>query len=122
MSAVQSELSALNICLASLEEDARLHARVIPDQLVENVLAIIKNCGGLVCEIAALLTKMGSGSLARKAQWTAFGQADVARLRGHLEAHKSALNIALDIISQRVLHVFKSMVLIGVTRLREMCW
>jgi len=66
MAVVQSELASLNICLASLENDAGLHAKAISQQLAENVLAIIKNYDALVCEISALLAKMGTASLARK--------------------------------------------------------
>jgi hypothetical protein len=50
-------------------------------------------------DMTILLDKLLSANMLRKTQWTVSGKDDVNKLRSSPESHKSALEIALDIIS-----------------------
>ena len=54
------------------------------------------NCDGVTNSMSELLEKMSSGSLGRRIQWTALKKDEMEKLMSSLEAHKSALDIALD--------------------------
>lgn len=50
-------------------------------------------------DIEETLKKHEGSRLSEAAQWVAFGKNDVVKLRSSLEAHKSALEIALEMVS-----------------------
>jgi hypothetical protein len=53
----------------------------------------------VVAEIERTLNRHEGSGLAKAARWTAIGQGDISKLRLSLEAHKSALEIALDMVT-----------------------
>ena len=60
---------------------------------------IIENCGIVVGEIDVLLAKYTVESKRRRIQWAIEGQPDMAKYRSNLEARKSALDIAMDLMT-----------------------
>ena len=50
-------------------------------------------------DIEKTLVKHGGGRMNKAAKWVASGKSDVAKLQLSLEAHKSALEIALDMVT-----------------------
>jgi hypothetical protein len=52
-----------------------------------------------VLDIEETLKKHEGGKLGKAAQWVAFGKNDVVKLRSNLEAYKSALEIALEMVT-----------------------
>ena len=53
----------------------------------------------VVAEIELTLNRQSGSRLAKAARWTAVGQGNISKLRSSLEAHKSALDIALDMVT-----------------------
>lgn len=102
LDAIYRELSSIKIVLDLLAHDAESEATKIlgiPKQLQDQVLGIIENCGSVVRQIDDLLVKYTADSKRRKIQWTIEGHADMAKYRSNLEAHKSALDIAMDMMT-----------------------
>jgi hypothetical protein len=52
-----------------------------------------------VVDIEQTLKKHEGGKVIKAAKWVASGKSDVSRLQLSLEAHKSALEIALDMVT-----------------------
>jgi hypothetical protein len=49
-------------------------------------------------DVQQTLEKHEGGTLSKAAKWVASGKSDVAKLQSSLKAHKSALDIALDMV------------------------
>lgn len=100
LDAVARELLSLNTVLELLGEDvAGSENGCLPDTLRKQITGIITNCTGVVVEIQVLLDKHEGTKITKAAKWVAFGNDDMNKLRSSLEAHKSALEIALDMIA-----------------------
>jgi hypothetical protein len=59
---------------------------------------IVTNCTSVILEIQKILDKQNGMGVQKAALWALSSRADVDKLRTSLEAHKSALEIALDMI------------------------
>lgn len=95
MQAFSKELVSLQLCLESLKEE-----RIVgqfPDKLKQSLLVIISSCSDVVDQMSSLLARHSSGSLGRRMQWSMFSRDEADRLRSSLEAHKSAIEIALSV-------------------------
>ncbi|KAF5532458.1 hypothetical protein FMEXI_12415 [Fusarium mexicanum] len=102
---VARELLSLQTVLELIQEDVTDKSKTFPTTLERHVSGIIINCSSVVVELQECITKYGGDSrLKSKAGWAINGQGDVAKLRSNLEAHKAALELALDMLS---LHVTK---------------
>ncbi|KAF5722947.1 hypothetical protein FMUND_2304 [Fusarium mundagurra] len=102
---VARELLSLQTVLELIQEDVTDENKTFPTTLERHVSGIITNCNSVVVELQECITKYGGDSrLKSKAGWAINGQGDVAKLRSNLEAHKAALDLALDMLS---LHVTK---------------
>ncbi|KAG4253696.1 hypothetical protein FPRO04_08907 [Fusarium proliferatum] len=102
---VARELLSLQTVLELIQEDVTDESKVFPTTLGRHVSGIIINCNSVVVELQECITKYGVDSrLKTKAGWAINGQGDVAKLRSNLEAHKTALELALDMLS---LHITK---------------
>ena len=116
LDAISRELSSLSLCRSALANDSASPAAGFPLSLADNVLSVVRNCNEVVHEIDALLAKMSVDSIKRKVQWAAYGRKDATTLWLNLEAHKSALDIALDMItlyvSLRILDIHSFYVLL----------
>ncbi|CCT76144.1 uncharacterized protein FFB20_09145 [Fusarium fujikuroi] len=101
---VARELLSLQTVL-ELIKDAIDEDKTFPNTLAYHVSNILANCHLVVTELQGCLTKYGSNRLKTKAGWAISGQGDVTKLRSNLEAHKAALELALDMLA---LHTAKA--------------
>lgn len=94
LDAVSRELLSLQPLLEILSDDAGDSA--FPASLLQQIAGIIKNSGVVLEDIEKLLQTFSAFGLRRSMKWAINGRDDMAKLRSTLEAHKSALDIALD--------------------------
>jgi hypothetical protein len=100
LDAVSRDLLSLKTVLELLAEDASdSNDTVFPETLRKQVTGIIANCTGVLEQIEEVLKKHSGNRIDKAAKWAISGQNDVAKLRSSLEAHKSALEIALDMVA-----------------------
>jgi hypothetical protein len=71
----------------------------IGDQFPPSLSSVVHNNTGVVAEIEQTLQKHESTRLSKAVQWATSGKGDMAKLRLSLEAHKSAFEIALDMVA-----------------------
>jgi hypothetical protein len=81
------------------DDDGDLPKVPLSDTLTRQIAGIVTNCMGIVEEIENTLKRHEGTGLAKAARWTAVGQRDVPKLRSSLEAHKSALELILDMVA-----------------------
>ncbi|RYC85486.1 hypothetical protein BFJ63_vAg11586 [Fusarium oxysporum f. sp. narcissi] len=96
---VSRELHSLQTVLELIEEDAKDDTKPFPPTIQHHVSGIVSNCGSVVLEVETCIKKYGDGRVKSRAAWAINGQGDMEKLRSSLEAHKSALEPALDMIS-----------------------
>ncbi|KAF5536868.1 hypothetical protein FMEXI_10163 [Fusarium mexicanum] len=111
---VARELLSLQTVL-ELIKDAIDEDRSFPDTLAYHVSGILANCHSVVLELQGCITKYSNNRLGTRAAWAISGQGDVAKLRSNLEAHKAALELALDMLA---LHTAKA-IRIDTTEIRN---
>ena len=100
LDAVSRELLSLKTVLELLADDVDdSSSRSIPQTLQNQIAGIVRNCTGVVVDIEQTLKKHEGGKVIKAAKWVASGKSDVCRLQLSLEAHKSALEIALDMVT-----------------------
>jgi ankyrin repeat protein len=100
LDAVSRELISLKTVLEILSEDAENSTGGgFPQSLVRQICGILTNCGGVLEQIEASLQKHAGGGVKRGVKWSLSGRDDVNKLRSSLEAHKSALDIALEMVA-----------------------
>jgi chromosome segregation ATPase len=97
MEAVSGELSSLTLCLEALRNDS-LNIK-FSESLQQNLVGVLRNCDDVIKEMQDLLKKLSSESLGRRMEWSMLARDEMNKLRSRLEAHKSAIDIALDLIS-----------------------
>ncbi|KAF4331899.1 hypothetical protein FBEOM_14317 [Fusarium beomiforme] len=113
---VARELLSLQTVLELIKEDATDEDTIFPNTLAHHVSGIVSNCNSVVIELQDCITKYsGDNRLKTKAGWAINGQGDVAKFRSNLEAHKAALELALDMLA---LHVTKE-IKINTTEIRN---
>lgn len=97
---ISRELLSLRTVLELLAEDTSNPITPFPAPLQKQILGIVKNCNVVVCEIGGVLKRHEKSKLGRSGYWTVGGgKADMAKFRSNLEAHKSALEIALEMVA-----------------------
>lgn len=105
LDSVSRELLSLTTVLELLAEDIQDsnsndgRGGLVPETLKKQITGIVTNCTGVVLEIQKSLEKHEDGGMTKAARWAMAGQEDILKLRSNLEAHKSALEIALDMIA-----------------------
>jgi hypothetical protein len=100
LDAVSRELLSLKTVLELLADDVNdSNTKPIPQMLQKQITGIVTNCTGVVVDIEQTLKKHEGGKLNKAAKWVASGKSDVVKLQLSLEAHKSALEIALDMVT-----------------------
>jgi hypothetical protein len=100
LDAVSRELLSLKTVLELLADDVDdSSSRSIPQTLQNQIAGIVRNCTGVVVDIEQTLKKHEGGKVNKAVKWVASGKSDVSRLQLSLEAHKSALEIALDMVT-----------------------
>lgn len=100
---VSRELTSLKSVIEILSEDAEnsIHGG-FPETLVRQIYGILANCNDVLGQIEVSLQKYAGGSVTRGVKWSLSGRDDMIKLRSSLEAHKSALDIALDMVAMYV--------------------
>jgi hypothetical protein len=97
---VSRELQSLKIVLETLADDTGDPTKVsLPETLKRQIAGIVTNCMGIVVEIEHTVERHEGSELAQAVRWRAIGRGDISKLRSSLEAHKSALEIALDMVT-----------------------
>jgi hypothetical protein len=97
---VARELLSLKTILELLQEDlSDTTSTSIPVTLRVQTMRVISNCNTVAIEIENVLEKHSGSRIDKSVKWTLFGKGDVSKLRLSLEAHKSALEIALDMVT-----------------------
>ncbi|KAF2115115.1 hypothetical protein BDV96DRAFT_93809 [Lophiotrema nucula] len=100
LDSISRELLSLETVLSLLADDVKTSSESLPATLGKQILGIISNCNRVVAEIEGSLAKHGKSKLGSGGYWTVGGgKGDMAKLRMTLEAHKSALDIALDMVT-----------------------
>ncbi|UPK95305.1 hypothetical protein LCI18_006240 [Fusarium solani-melongenae] len=99
LDSVSRELLSLKTILELIQEDASDESRPFPTTLNQHVNAILANCNLVVTEIQSCITNYNQGRLRSRVTWAINGQGDINKLRSSLEAHKTALEIALDMLA-----------------------
>lgn len=96
---VSRELQSLQSVLGLIQEDAEDEDKPFPPAIGQHVSGIVSNCNSVVLKIQSCITEYGDSRLEPKATWTVTRQGDMQKLRTSLEAHKSALELALDMLA-----------------------
>ncbi|WAO95247.1 Hypothetical protein NCS54_01286000 [Fusarium falciforme] len=96
---VSRELQSLQSVLRLIEDDATNEEKPFPPVIGQHVLSIVSNCNSVILEIEACIAQYGQKRLKAQVTWAIGGQGDVEKLRTNLEAHKSSLELALDMHS-----------------------
>lgn len=100
---ISRELHSLQTVLELLAEDASDSSKNhFPPTLQKQIEGIISNCGQVLAEIERTLEKYKGYGASKGARWAVSGSDDVTKLRISLEAHKSALEIALEMVAMYV--------------------
>jgi hypothetical protein len=100
LDAVSRELGSLQRLLELLAEDAsEASENPFPTTLQKQISGIITNCTDVVRQIEELVEKHQGNRVARGTMWAMGGQADMLKLKAMLEAHKTALDIGLEMIT-----------------------
>jgi hypothetical protein len=99
LDAVSRELVSLNNVLGILSEDAQSPAvETFPPNLRNQVSSVLKSCQIALGQIETCLQTYSRGGLTEGARWSVHGRSDIDKLRSTLEAQKSALDLALDLV------------------------
>jgi hypothetical protein len=97
---ISRELLSVKTVLELLADDVNESTNhSIPQTLQKQIVGIVTNCTSVVVDIEETLKKHDGGKLNKAAKWIVSGKNDVAKLQSSLEAHKSALEIALDMVN-----------------------
>ncbi|KAK1988162.1 hypothetical protein LZ30DRAFT_699882 [Colletotrichum cereale] len=97
--AVSRELLSLKSVLELIADDFENSPRPPPDGLLTQVSGVLSNCNNIIAEVDSCVQTHQGSRIQKGARWAAFGRGDMTRLRATLEAHKTTLNLALDMLS-----------------------
>ena len=99
MDLVSRELHSLEYVLKILADDTgNYHDENLPSSFVERIKETVVSCGDIVKQIAECLESHTGNRGIKGAMWVAGGREKMTKLRTHLEAYKSGLNIAVDML------------------------
>jgi hypothetical protein len=97
---ISRELTSVQSVLSLLKDDiATANDQAIPETLRGQINSIISNCSRVLKELDELLQRHEGERMHQAACWATTGKRDAAKLRGTIEAHKGALNLALDLLT-----------------------
>lgn len=96
LDSVSRELHSLTTILEILTQDALANPEPFDGPLGKQISGIVSNCKDVITQIEISLQKHSKPSLGTGIKWSVAGQDDMTKFRSSLEAHKSALDIALD--------------------------
>jgi hypothetical protein len=87
------ELASISLCVSSLKDENFN----FPLNLQRQLALVLRNCERTVQDMDKIVRKHSNAGIGRRMQWSLNDGQDVARLRERLEAHKSTLDITLDL-------------------------
>lgn len=97
---ISQELTSVESVLSLLKDDIdTTNDQAIPETLRRQITSIICNCSRVLKELDELLQRHNGERMDQAAYWATVGKRDAAKLRGTLEAHKGALNLALEFLT-----------------------
>lgn len=102
LNAVSLELQSVYLVLQNLKRDTvgPTTNSTLPSDLKQQILVIIKNCGRVVRDIESCLKKHRQSRRGIGGYWLlGGGKDDMAKYRSSLEAHKSAIGIAVQVVN-----------------------
>jgi archaellum component FlaC len=100
LDAIMRELVSLKIVLELLADDlSGSDQGPLPESLTKQIRGILDGCETVITHIKETLAKFQGNSLVVKRQWVTSGRPDMDKLKPSLEAHNTALGIALDMMS-----------------------
>jgi hypothetical protein len=102
LDSVKRELGSLQTVLEVIAVDASDSNITFPPLLEKQLPGVLANCGLVVSQIEELLQKYIGGGIRQGVRWAVSGKDDVNKLLVTLEAHKSALDMALEMIAMYV--------------------
>ena len=101
MDGISRELHSLQGVLDLLKEDADL----FPPPLAAQTLAVLEHCGKVLTALDMCFLTLNSRELPRQERrklWVASGKRDSALFKPVIEAHRSLIGIALDLVEAYV--------------------
>ena len=98
LDAVSRELASLTTLLELIAEDAE-DIENLPKPLRKHIAGILTNCELVLVEVQRLIAKYDQPGIVKGSKWALAGSEDVVKLQLSLEAHKSALEIALEMLT-----------------------
>ena len=101
---ISRELASLTTLLELIAEDTE-DVNVLPETLRKQIAGILSNCQIVLVAVQRLVERYSGSGVIRASKWTLAGSEDVTKLRLSLEAHKSALEIALEMVTLYVIIV-----------------
>jgi len=106
---IARELQSLATVLPCLETDvAKPSSNTLPHKFTLDLDTTLKSCGWVVEGIEKSLAKHKSSRIGRGGHWTLLGgKDDMAKFRSSLEAYKSTLDIALNVINSTTIREIK---------------
>jgi uncharacterized protein YoxC len=113
MDSVSRELQSLKSSLELLEMDSQPEGAdssnppSVPETLQKQITGIMSNCTGVLEQMQQVLEKYQGKRVDKAAIWALSGKTNVGHLRISLEAHKSALEIALDMLALSIVKDIK---------------
>ena len=100
MNMVQLELVSLRSILEILAQDTKdCPENVFPASLVEDIRSIIANCDGVVKQIEQCIKAHTDDKTSKSVKWALFGRENMLKYQSNLNAYKSALNMAIEILN-----------------------
>jgi hypothetical protein len=110
LAAIALEMQSIQVVLGNLARDtAGSSANTLAPSLQQQIVEIISNCNKLADDIVASLTAHSRSRLGKRGYWTLGGGKDtMAKHRSSLEAHKSALELAVQMVAISVARDIKS--------------
>lgn len=103
--AVTREMHSLQTVLELLAEDAEPSdptdpaTTTIPANFRKQISGIVSNCTQVVEDIESCIKQHEGSKITKRIHWASSGKGDMAKLRSTLEAHKTSLNLVLDMVS-----------------------
>lgn len=88
-----------SMVLELIVEDTKDPSKPFPATLCQNVPNITTNCNDTMLQIQSCLKWYEKASMRSSVQWALSGRDDVEKLRSTLTAHKSALELGLEMFA-----------------------
>ena len=95
MDALSEEITSLEVCLETLEEDFENSAVPYSEKQKKNLKKMIDDCDRIAKEMISLLTSLAPGNDGRPSSWVGFPKTQMAKLHDALEADRSAIAIVV---------------------------